>query len=141
MPEILLLRGLVFLRARIFQRRRRQQDLLLDTVWILRRIGRQERFGDVSAEVLVDNQKCEALEHGADGPRFDARLLDLAGHYGFTPRASKSARARMKGKDERKLTHGQHVRPSVAQLTATRSPMWPTTFRPSAIGPAITAIF
>jgi hypothetical protein len=41
----------------------------------------------VSAEVLIDNQKCAVLEHPADGPRFNARFLDLAGHYGFTPRA------------------------------------------------------
>jgi transposase len=60
-----------------------------------------EWFGGVSAEVLVDNQKCAVLEHRADGPRFNARFLDVAGHYGFTPRACKPARAQTKGKDER----------------------------------------
>ena len=80
-----------------------------------------EWFGGVSAEVPVDNQKCAVLEHRADGPRFNARLLDLAGHDGFTPRACKSARARMKGKDERKRcvltasTFARRLLPSVAQ--------------------------
>ena len=67
-----------------------------------------EWFGGVSAEVLVDNQKCAVLEHRADGPRFNARFLDLAGHYGFTPRACKPARARTKGKDERMVGYIKH---------------------------------
>lgn len=61
-----------------------------------------EYLGGVPREVLVDNQKCAVLEHRAgEAPRFNARFLDLAGHYGFTPRACKPARARTKGKDER----------------------------------------
>jgi len=67
-----------------------------------------EWFGGVTAEVLVDNQKCAVLEHRADGPRFNARFLDLAGHYGFTPRARKPARARTKGKDERMVGYIKH---------------------------------
>jgi transposase len=55
-----------------------------------------EWFGGVAAEVLVDNQKSAVLEHRADGVRFNARFLDLAGHYGFTPRACRPARARTK---------------------------------------------
>ena len=65
-------------------------------------------IGGVPAEVLVDNQKCAVLEHRADGPRFNARFLDLAGHCGFTPRACKPARARTKGKDERMVGYIKH---------------------------------
>jgi len=61
-----------------------------------------EYFGGVAAEVLVDNQACAVSEHRAgEQPRFNARFLDLAGHYGFAPRACKPARAQTKGKDER----------------------------------------
>jgi len=67
-----------------------------------------EWLGGVPAEVLVDNQKCAVLEHRADGPRFNARFLDLAGHCGFTPRACKPARARTKGKDERMVGYIKH---------------------------------
>ena len=67
-----------------------------------------EWVGGVTADVLVDNQKCAVLEHRADGPRFNPRFLDLAGHYGFTPRACKPARARTKGKDERMVGYIKH---------------------------------
>lgn len=61
-----------------------------------------EYFGGVPQEVLVDNQKSAVLEHPSRGqPRFNERFLDLAGWYGFTPRACKPYRARTKGKDER----------------------------------------
>jgi transposase len=61
-----------------------------------------EYFGGVTEEVLVDNQKSTVLEHPASGkPSFNERFIDLAGHYGFTPRACKPYRARTKGKDER----------------------------------------
>ena len=33
--------------------------------------------------------------------RFNERFVDLAGHYGFVPRACQPYRARTKGKDER----------------------------------------
>jgi transposase len=65
-------------------------------------------IGGVPAEVLVDNQKCAVLEHRADGPRFNARFLDLAGHCGFTPRACKPGRPRTKGKDERMVGYIKH---------------------------------
>ncbi len=67
-----------------------------------------EWFGGVPAEVLVDNQKAAVLEHRADGLRFNARFLDLAGHYGFTPRACRPYRARTKGKDERMVGYVKH---------------------------------
>jgi len=61
-----------------------------------------EYFGGVTEEVLVDNQKSAVLKHPSNGqPYFNERFVDLAGHYGFTPRACKPYRARTKGKDER----------------------------------------
>lgn len=61
-----------------------------------------EYFGGVTEEVLVDNQKSAVLNHPSNGkPVFNERFIDLAGHYGFTPRACKPYRARTKGKDER----------------------------------------
>ncbi len=52
-------------------------------------------------EVLVDNQKVAVLVHHRDRLTFNERFLDLATHYGFTPRACRPYRARTKGKDER----------------------------------------
>jgi transposase len=61
-----------------------------------------EYFGGVPQEVLVDNQKAAVLVHASNGePRFNERFLDLAGCYGFLPRACRPYRARTKGKDER----------------------------------------
>jgi len=61
-----------------------------------------EYFGGVTEEVLVDNQKSTVLAHPNQGqPHFNERFVDLAGQYGFTPRACKPYRARTKGKDER----------------------------------------
>jgi hypothetical protein len=61
-----------------------------------------EYFGGVPREVLVDNQKSAVVHHRIrDAVRFNERFLDLAGHYGFKPRACRPYRARTKGKDER----------------------------------------
>jgi transposase len=61
-----------------------------------------EYFGGVTEEVLVDNQKTAVLEHRTgQTPQFNARFVDLAGHYGFQPRACQPYRAQTKGKDER----------------------------------------
>jgi transposase len=68
-----------------------------------------EHFGGVAAEVLVDNQKSTVLRHGAGGAvTFNERFLDLAGHYGFRPRACRPYRARTKGKDERIVGYIKH---------------------------------
>ena len=67
-----------------------------------------EYFGGVPQEVLVDNQKAAVVEHRAGGPRFNERFVDLAGHYGFTPRACRPYRARTKGKDERMVSYIKH---------------------------------
>jgi transposase len=61
-----------------------------------------EYFGGVPKEVLVDNQKSAVLQASNSGsPRFNERFVDLAGQYGFMPRACRPYRARTKGKDER----------------------------------------
>jgi hypothetical protein len=61
-----------------------------------------EYFGGVPEEVLVDNQKSAVLRASSRGkPQFNPRFVDLATHYGFTPRACRPYRARTKGKDER----------------------------------------
>lgn len=61
-----------------------------------------EYFDGICEEVLVDNQKSAVMEASHQGqPRFNERFMDLADHYGFTPRACRPNRARTKGKDER----------------------------------------
>jgi transposase len=65
-----------------------------------------EYFGGIPAEVLVDNQKSAVIVHRVgEAVRFNARFLDLAGHYGFRPRAGRPYRARTKGKDERMVRY------------------------------------
>lgn len=61
-----------------------------------------EYFGGVTKEVLLDNQKTAVISHSHIGKVvYNERFLDLAGHYGFAPRACRPFRARTKGKDER----------------------------------------
>lgn len=61
-----------------------------------------EYFGGVPQEVLLDNPKTAVAAHPSQGAvRFQERFVDLAGHYGFAPRACRPYRARTKGKDER----------------------------------------
>lgn len=68
-----------------------------------------EYFGGVTQEVLVDNQKAAVLQASNQGkPVFNSRFLDLANHYGFTPKACRPYRARTKGKDERMVGYIKH---------------------------------
>jgi transposase len=61
-----------------------------------------EYLGGVTEQVLVDNQKSAVLNNPGNGPVcFNERFVDLAGQYGFTPKACRPYRARTKGKDER----------------------------------------
>jgi len=65
-----------------------------------------EYFRGVTKEVLVDNQKAAVISHRHGGRVvFNERFLDLAGHYGFLPRACRPYRARTKGKDERMVQY------------------------------------
>jgi transposase len=69
-----------------------------------------EYFGGVPQEVLVDNQKSAVRQVRQPGQAasFNERFLDLAGQYGFTPRACRPYRARTKGKDERMVSYIKH---------------------------------
>jgi transposase len=68
-----------------------------------------EYFGGVTTEVLVDNQKSAVLRASNSGQTvFQKRFEDLAGHYGFQPRACRPYRARTKGKDERMVGYIKH---------------------------------
>ena len=61
-----------------------------------------EALGGVPAEILYDRMKT-AVTGPADeeGIAYNAKLLDMAAHYGFVPRACKPYRAKTKGKVER----------------------------------------
>jgi transposase len=68
-----------------------------------------EWFGGVTEEVLVDNQKAAVIAHRQGvAVQFHPRFVDLAGHYGFVPRACRPARAQTKGKDERNVGYIKH---------------------------------
>lgn len=68
-----------------------------------------EWFGGAPAEVLVDNQKAAVIAHRRGGAvQFHPRFVDLAGYYGFRPRACRPARAQTKGKDERNVGYVKH---------------------------------
>ena len=68
-----------------------------------------EYFGGVTEEILVDNQKSAVLQASNTGkPKFNERFVDLAGYYGFSPRACRPYRARTKGKDERMVGYIKH---------------------------------
>jgi transposase len=68
-----------------------------------------EYFGGTTREVLVDNQKALVIAHRiGDRVQFHERFLDLAGHYGFVPRACRPYRARTKGKDERNVGYARN---------------------------------
>ena len=65
-------------------------------------------FGGVPRTVLVDNQKSAVLEHRPGDVRFNPRFVDVAAHYGFTPKACRPYRARTKGKTERMVHYVKH---------------------------------
>ncbi len=63
-------------------------------------------FGGGVKTVLVDNQKAAVLKHSRTGEVvFNDGFLQLAKHYGFTPRACRPRRARTKGKVERMVKY------------------------------------
>jgi transposase len=73
-----------------------------DATWWLRcHIHAFEYFGGVPKAVLPDNLKTAVVSRDADGTvHFNARYLDFAGYYGFTPKACRPYRAQTKGKVE-----------------------------------------
>ena len=59
-------------------------------------------FAGVPRQILYDRMKTAVQDEAADsGIVYNARLLDLARHYGFTPKACRAYRAKTKGKVER----------------------------------------
>ena len=66
-----------------------------------------EAFGGVPEQILYDRMKTAVLgevedpDQPAKGIAYNAKLLDLAAHYGFLPKACKPYRAKTKGKVER----------------------------------------
>jgi len=65
-----------------------------------------EFFGGVPREVLVDNQKSAVIAHWVGmAVQFNPRFVDLAGQYGFLPKACRPYRARTKGKTERMVEY------------------------------------
>lgn len=76
-----------------------------DLVTVLRcHMAAFEHLGGVPAEILYDRMKTAVLEEAAEQPQhivYNAKLVALAKHYGFTPRACCAYRAKTKGKVER----------------------------------------
>jgi transposase len=74
-----------------------------DLATVLRcHIGAFEALGGVPAEILYDRMKTAVRGEVEDrGIIYNAKLLDLAAHYGFRPAACKPYRAKTKGKVER----------------------------------------
>lgn len=61
-----------------------------------------DSLGGVPAEILYDRMKTAVLGEVDDqGIAYNSKLLDLAAHYGFLPKACKPYRAKTKGKVER----------------------------------------
>jgi len=55
-------------------------------------------FGGVPREILYDRMKTAVIGEGDDGEViYNKTLLDLAGHYGFVPKACRAYRAKTTG--------------------------------------------
>jgi len=72
--------------------------------WIAGIEGALNYFGGVPKDILFDNAKCIMIERDAYGEgqhRWNSKLLQLSGDYGFRLRACRPYRAKTKGKVER----------------------------------------
>jgi transposase len=72
--------------------------------WVAGIEGALNYFGGVPKEILFDNAKCIMIERDAYGEgqhRWNSKLLQLSGDYGFRLRAWRPYRAKTKGKVER----------------------------------------
>jgi transposase len=65
-------------------------------------------FGGVPRALLYDNLKSVVLDRVGDHVRFNARILDLAGHYHFAPKPCAPYRGNEKGKVERAIQYLRH---------------------------------
>ena len=74
------------------------------SIWLRCHQHAFEYFGGVPEEMLHDNLKTAVLSRGAGGKiHWNARYLDFALYYGFTPYPCKPYRAQTKGKVERMM--------------------------------------
>lgn len=64
-----------------------------------------EFFGGVPRKLLYDNLKSAVVERHGNAIRFNDRLLELANHYGFEPRAAAPRRGNEKGRVERSIRY------------------------------------
>lgn len=62
-------------------------------------------LGGVPRQILYDRMKTAVLGQDERGIIYNPRLLDLARHFGFTPRACAAYRAKTKGKVERPFSY------------------------------------
>lgn len=67
-----------------------------------------DAFGGVPRQILYDNLKSAVLERKGPAIHFNPRLLDLAGHYHFSPRPCTPARGNEKGRVERQIQYLRH---------------------------------
>jgi transposase len=67
-----------------------------------------DALGGAPRTILYDNLKSAVIERDGDHIRFHPRLLDLAGHYHFMPRACAPYRGNEKGKVERRIQDIRH---------------------------------
>jgi transposase len=61
----------------------------------------------VARYLLYDNLRCAVTERHGDAVRFNTRLLELASHYHFSPRACAPARGNEKGAVERTIRYAR----------------------------------
>ncbi len=64
-------------------------------------------FGGVPRVALYDNLKAAVLARHGEAVRFNPRLLELAAHYHFAPRACRPARGNEKGGVERAIRYAR----------------------------------
>jgi hypothetical protein len=62
-------------------------------------------YGGTARTLVYDNLKSAVLERNGTAIRFHPRLLELAGHYHFAPRACTPGRGNEKGKIERQILY------------------------------------
>jgi len=64
-------------------------------------------FGGVPRYLLYDNLRAAVIDRHGDAVRFNPRLLELAAHYHYAPRACRPARGNEKGGVERSVRYAR----------------------------------
>jgi transposase len=68
-----------------------------------------DAMGGCARSLVYDNLKTAVLDRHGSAVHFHPRLLELAGHYHFSPRPCAPARANEKGKVERQIQYLRHA--------------------------------